>query len=159
MFHVLNWTSAFQRRQYSTEGNSILPRPASPLQNLHFPFLWLCFSIRNSSFNPNKVAYLLCCDLFLNIKSLTPSHLNVIMHSYNVLSTFLKKINASRCRQHVHICLLHEIPTGSLAHNCQSWNCIANILGKLDYQVSNIFSVYAAPEHMSLSGQILSNMT
>lgn len=31
MFYILNWTSAFRRRQHSTEGTSITPGPASPL--------------------------------------------------------------------------------------------------------------------------------
>ena len=48
-----------------------------------------------------------------------------------------RKINASRCRLRVHICLPHQISTGSFAYNCQSWNSIANILNKLIYQMSN----------------------
>ena len=48
-----------------------------------------------------------------------------------------KKINASRCRKCVHICLLHQISTVSFAFNCQNWNSIENILSKLVYQLSN----------------------
>lgn len=134
MFYALNWTSDFQR-QHSTVGRRI-PVLASLLQNPHVPFLRLYFSISDSSFNPNKVANSLDDDLFLNINYLAPSDLNSIIHSHNFLPLF-RKINASWCRQNVHICLLHEIPTGLFACNCQSGNCIGNILNKLVYQMSN----------------------
>lgn len=93
-----------------------------------FQYQWLLIQ--------SKVANSLDDDLFLNINYLAPSDLNSIIHSHNFLPLF-RKINASWCRQNVHICLLHEIPTRLFACNCQSGNCIGNILNKLVYQMSN----------------------
>lgn len=85
MLYAVNWISAFQRRQYRLRAAAL--SQGQPLQNLHFPFLWLYFSVSNSSFNPNQVADILYCDLFLNTRSLAPSHLNSITQSYKFLLT------------------------------------------------------------------------
>ena len=72
-----------------------------------------------AAFNPNKVTNLFYCDLFLNIKYFAPFEFYYLL-SQALIHFSGKKINASRCRKCVHICLLHQISTVSFAFNCQS---------------------------------------
>ena len=85
MSHVLTWTRAFQRRQNSTEGISIIPSQALLYRISIFLFLD-CISVL--AFNPNKITNLFYCDSFLNIKYLASYDLNSIIYSHKLLSTF-----------------------------------------------------------------------
>lgn len=87
MFYALNGASAVLRPHSTVAKRS--PGPASPLQNLHVPFLRRYFSISDSSVSPNKIASSLYGYLFLNINYLAPSDLNSIILS-QFLTTFQK---------------------------------------------------------------------